>query len=251
MSGGASTLCEAMADHLGERVRLKTPVRTIHTTPTGVELVARDGTRVTSRRVIVTLPPPLAARLEYDPPLPSARDQLTQRMHTISVVKVYLVFDRPFWRDTGLSGEAVLDDGPVRVILDNTPEGYGGGVLVGFIEGADKREWGLDSPDARRAAFTTAATRAFGSDAARAVEYLERDWTMEEFARGCYAGHFSPGTWTSYGPALVAPIGPIHWAGTETSPEWTGYMEGAIRSGRRAAEEVLAALSLRAPAVDG
>lgn len=243
VTGGASVVCEAMADHLGARVHLRAAVRTVRTTKSGVELATRDGMRIHARRVIVSVPPPLAARIEYEPPLPSARDQLTQRMHTISVVKVYLVFERPFWREAGLSGEAVLDDGPVRVILDNTPEGYSGGLLVGFIEGADKRECGLDSPDVRRAAFTVAAVRAFGPAAADAVEYLERDWTMEEFARGCYAGHLAPGTWTAYGPALTAPIGPIHWAGTETSPEWTGYMEGAIRSGRAAAQEVLTVLT--------
>ena len=78
----------------------------------------------------------------------------------------------------------------------------------------------------------------FGPAAAHPIDYIERDWTNQEFFRGCYGGHFAPATWSAYGPALTAPIGRIHWAGTETSTHWTGYMEGAVRSGQRVVEEV-------------
>ncbi|HEV8167317.1 MAG TPA: FAD-dependent oxidoreductase, partial [Actinomycetota bacterium] len=64
----------------------------------------------------------------------------------------------------------------------------------------------------------------------------------EEHSGGCYAGFFPPGVWTSYGTALRAPVGRLHWAGTETATVWTGYMDGAARSGERAAAEVLAAM---------
>ena len=52
-----------------------------------------------------------------------------------------------------------------------------------------------------------------------------------------------PGTWTSYGPALREPVGPLHWAGTETATVWSGYMDGAVRSGEAAAQAVLTALA--------
>lgn len=245
--GGASVVCDAIAAHLGDRVIVGAPVRGIRHHSAGVEVILRDGEVIRADHAIVTLPPALASRLDYEPVLPSARDQLTQRMHAIATVKMYLVYDHPFWRDAGLSGEAVVDDGPIRVVLDNTPADYPGGLLVAFIEGADKLGVGLADSASRRAAFIDLAARLFGDLARTPVEYLERDWAAEEFARGCYGGHLAPGTWVGYGAALTAPVGRIHWAGTETSAEWTGYMEGAIRSGNRAAAEVLESLVQHAP----
>lgn len=240
IEGGPSALCERMAADLGKAVRLNAPVRKLLRND-GITAMCGDGFRRTARAAIVTAAPPMSARISYDPILPSARDQLSQRLHSIAVVKMYLVYDRPFWRDAGLSGEAVLDSGPIPVIMDNTTPGYSGGVLVAFIEGADSLTWQLHTPDARRTVLVETAVRVFGDKAADPVEYLEFDWSMDEFTRGCYSGHFPPGAWTSYGAALTAPVGAIHWAGTETSRAWTGYMEGAVRSGQRAAAEVLAA----------
>lgn len=236
--GGAGAISAAIAEHLGAVVRVSMPVRTIADDDESVSVTTRDGAIFRAGRVLVTLPPPLAGRLEYIPPLPSARDQLTQRAHSISVTKMHLVYETPFWRARGLSGEGVSDVGPVAVVLDNTPPGSPRGVLVGFIEGADKREWALHTAEERRGAFIGAAVRFFGPDAAHPIEYLERDWSAQEFTRGCYHGHFAPSTWTTYGAALTDPVGRIHWAGTETAREWTGYMEGAVRSGNRAADEI-------------
>jgi monoamine oxidase len=235
--GGAASISERVAAYLSHRVRLDSPVRSIAQTADAVAVTTRSGEVFRAARVIVTLPPPLAARLEYSPPMPSERDQLTQRLHAISVTKLHLVYARPFWREQKLSGEGVSDVGPVRVVLDNTPPDYARGVLVGFIEGADKHEW-LRSPAGRRSAFLDAAVRMFGPEAQHPLEYLERDWASQEFTRGCYHGHFAPSTWTTYGSALTEPVGRIHWGGTETSREWTGYMEGAVRSGIRVAHEV-------------
>jgi len=242
VTGGASVVCDSIAAHLGARVVTGEPVRRVSWGDDRVTVTSRSGRTWTARQSIITLPPPLAARLEYEPIMPAARDQLTQRLHSISVVKLYLVFGTPFWREAGLSGEAVIDEGPIKVVLDNTPHGYDQGVLVSFIEGHDKVRWDLDSPSARREAFADIAQRLFGDAASHPIEYLERDWTTAEFSRGCYSAHLAPGTWTNYGPALTAPVGPIHWAGTETATEWTGYMEGAVRSGERAAAEVLGLL---------
>ena len=236
--GGAAAISTRIADHLGAAVRLEWPVRSIAQTDASVIVATRSGETFSASRVVVTVPPPLAARIDYSPILPSARDQLTQRLHAISVLKLHLVYPTRFWLDRGLSGEAVSDTGPIRVVLDNTPPGYGRGVLVGFIEGADKREWALRSAEERRDVFIAAAVRCFGREAAHPIEYLERDWATQEFARGCYHGHFAPSTWTTYGPALTEPVGRIHWAGTETAREWTGYMEGAVRSGIRVADEL-------------
>ena len=90
----------------------------------------------------------------------------------------------------------------------------------------------------RRQAAIDCLVRYFGPKAAHPVEYIERDWMSEEFSRGCYGAHFTPGVWTAFGHALREPIGRVHWAGAECSPVWNGYMEGAVRSGEATADEV-------------
>ena len=187
----------------------------------------------------MTLPPTLAG-LEYDPPLPSWRDQLTQRMPAGSVIKAYAIYPEPFWRNDGLNGQAISDAGPVKVTFDNSPPSGRPGVLLGFLEGKEARTWARRSQAERREAVIGCFVRYFGDAAAHPEQYIERDWMAEEFTRGCYGAHFAPGVWTSYGEALRAPAGRIHWAGTECAPEWNGYMEGAVRSGEAAAEEVAA-----------
>jgi len=186
----------------------------------------------------VTVPPTLAGRLEYDPPLPSWRDQLTQRMPAGSVIKTYATYPEPFWRKDGLNGQAAADAGPVKVTFDNSPPSGRPGVLTGFLEGQDARAWARRSPAERREAVIGCFVRYFGDAAAMPDQYAERDWMAEEFTRGCYGAHFAPGTWTSYGQAWRAPAGRIHWAGAECAPQWNGYMEGAVRSGEATAEAV-------------
>lgn len=240
--GGTIRISEELAARLGDRVRLGCAVRRIEHGPTGVTVELRSGERLTGDRVIVTLPPTLAGRLEYTPALPSWRDQLTQRLPAGSVIKLHLIYERPFWRDRGLTGQAASDQGPVKVTFDNTPPAGTPGVLVGFMEANDGRIWGRRTLAERRDAAIACMVRAFGPDAAHPIDYLERDWMAEEFSRGCYGAHFTPGVWTAYGPALREPIGPIHWAGAECAPVWNGYMEGAVRSGEQVADDVIAAL---------
>ncbi len=231
VEGGSVRVAERLAEDLGEAVVLGAVVRQVRQDDEGVVVTTRDGRSWSGAHVVVAIPPTLAGRLEYDPPLPPARDQLTQRVPAGSVIKQYLVYERPFWRDRGLNGQIGSDVGPVKVTFDNTPPGYARGVLLGFLEGAEGREWSQRTPDERRDAFTQVLVRHFGDEAARPVEYLELDWSAEEFTRGCYGAHLAPGVWTAYGPALTQPCGRIHWAGAECAPVWNGYMEGAVRSG--------------------
>lgn len=240
VAGGSWLVSERLA--AGLDVRLSSPVRSVAHGEGGVRVTTRDGTAYDAARAIVTLPPTLAGRLEYDPVLPSWRDQLTQKLPAGSVFKVYAVYPTPFWRSAGLNGQAGSDRGPVKVTFDNTPPGYERGILMGFIEADDGRRWAQRTPEERRAAVVDCFVRYFGPRAAEPLEYVERDWMAEEFSRGCYGAHFAPGVWTSYGVALRAPIGRLHWAGAECSPVWNGYMEGAVRSGEATAAEVLALL---------
>ena len=184
--------------------------------------------------MVVALPPPLAGRIVYDPLLPGYRDQLTQRTPMGTVVKAMAVYDEPFWRADGLSGQATTDEGMVRLTYDNSPPDGSPGVLLGFVEGARAREFGLlDAAERRRVVVDTFA-RLFGPRAAEPERYIERLWAEEEYTRGCYGAHMPTGAWTAYGPALREPIGPIHWACTEAALIWNGYMDGAVRSGESA-----------------
>ncbi len=240
--GGSQLVSQRLAERLGpDVVRTGTPVRRIEHGDDGVTVTA-DGATVRARRVVVALAPTLAGRIVYDPPLPGYRDQLVQRTPMGTVVKTMAVYDEPFWRADGLTGQATSDVGPVKLTYDNSPPDGSPGVLLGFLEGARAREFGLMAPDERRRAVLGTFTRLFGPRAARPERYIERLWAEEEYTRGCYGAHMPTGAWTAYGPALRAPIGPIHWAGAEVALIWSGYMDGAVRSGESAAREVAAAL---------
>ncbi|HEY8865334.1 MAG TPA: FAD-dependent oxidoreductase [Solirubrobacteraceae bacterium] len=239
--GGSQLIALRVAEALGDAVVLGAPARRIEHGSGGVSVTCDGGVQARGRRVIVALPPALASRIVYDPPLPGHRDQLTQRMAQGTVTKCMAIYDEPFWRADGLTGQATSDAGPVRVTFDNSPPGGSPGVLLGFLEGDCARRLGRLEPDARRDAVVGCFARFFGPRAERPRRYVERLWAEEEFTRGCYGCAMPPGAWTSYGEALRAPIGPIHWASAETATVWSGYMDGAVQSGERAAAEAVAA----------
>ncbi|HET8911820.1 MAG TPA: flavin monoamine oxidase family protein [Ktedonobacteraceae bacterium] len=238
---GAQSISNRLAETLGERVILNSPVRAIHYSSNGVQ-AALAGKTLRARKAIIAISPTLAGRIDYQPALPGLRDQLTQRMPMGTVIKIQCIYQTPFWRKEGYSGQATSDTGAVRITFDNSPEDGSSGVLLAFIEGDQGRIWGAASTEDRRAAALDNLTLYFGEQARQPIEYMEVDWAGQEFSRGGYAGYMSPGAWTSYGKALREPIGPLHWAGTETATVWNGYMDGAVQSGERAAAEVLAAL---------
>jgi len=238
LEGGSQQLALRLADRLGDAVRLSSPVRAIRQDDRGVE-VAHDGGIVTAGRTIVALPPTLAGRIRYSPALPPLRDQLTQQVPMGYVTKVQIAYPEPFWRAEGLSGSVFSLDDEVSVIFDNSPPDLRCGVLLGFMEGRHARRAGKLAPEERMDLVLSVLARFFGPRAADPKEYVEKDWAAEEWSRGCYGGRFGTGVWTGYGEALREPVGRIHWAGTETSEVWNGYMDGAVRSGERAAREVL------------
>lgn len=239
--GGTQLLATGLAAGLGDRVLLGHPVRRIVCDDGGATVVADGCNELRARRVIVALPPALAGRIDYTPALPAARDQLTQRMPMGSVIKCMAVYDEPFWRRDGLSGQAVSLAGPVSVVFDNSPQSGAPGVLLGFLEGRQARQLSMVSQDKRRDAVVGTFARLFGPRAARPQRYLDKDWSVEPFSRGGYTAVMPPGTWTGFGSALRAPVGRIHWAGTETAKVWNGYIDGAIRSGEDSAEEAIRA----------
>jgi monoamine oxidase len=157
-------------------------------------------------------------------------------------IKFHAVYQRPFWRERGLSGQAMSATEAVGLTYDNSPDDRSGrGVLVGLVVADQARRLSRFDPPQREREILTSLGRLLGAAAAAPDAIVIQDWQHEEWTQGCYAAFFPPGGWTSYGSAFRAPCGRIHWAGTETIGEWTGYMEGALRSGRRAAAEMLAA----------
>jgi monoamine oxidase len=240
--GGMQPVVAALAGRLGDRVRLGHPVaELVHDGP-GDGVVARGPWgEVRARRAIVAVPQALASRIAYDPPLPADRDQLTQRMPAGSVIKVQVVYDRPWWLDDGLNGQVLTLGGAVGVTFDGSPADDGPGVVTCFLEGRHAVAARAMADDERRGLVLDHLVAGLGPAAAEPVGYAELDWSAEPWTRGCYGAHLPPGAWTTLGHVLRTPVGRIHWAGTETAEAWMGYIDGAIRSGERAAAEVLAA----------
>lgn len=244
-AGGAQQMALAMADELEDRVLLSAPVRVVAHGPQGVrvELAGdRASTTVQARQMVVAMPPAISGALEWDPPLPAMHRQLSMRAPMGAVTKVHAVYEAPFWRDEGLNGQLVADTGALRVTFDDSPPDGGPGVLVGFVAGHDCRRLEESDDVQRRRVVLDDLARAFGPRAGRPLEVVEQRWCLERFTGGGPVAVFVPGLLTGCGPALRHPVGPVHWAGTETATRWCGYIDGALSSGERAAAEVLAAL---------
>jgi monoamine oxidase len=167
------------------------------------------------------------------------RDQLTQRLPNGSSMKAFVGYDEPFWRADGLNGQLISDAGPARMSNDTCIPGDDHGVILMFLEGEQARTFGRLPEAERRAALTAELVRHYGSKAAKPEFYVDGEWSDRQWTRGCYNANLGPHVWTSYGPALSAPIGVIHWASTDTATYWSAYMEGAVDAGERAAQAVI------------
>ena len=242
IEGGAQLISIKMAEQLGKRVLKNAPVRRIDQGRFGVR-VWTDKYYVSGKRVIVAMPAALAGRIVYHGGMTDLRDQLMQRIPQGTLRKFEAIYEKPFWRDKNLSGQCISNIGPVKVTFDASPKDGSPGVILGFIGGTEARKWTPRSPEERKKAVLDQFQQFFDDTQAQNVTAVyEKDWTADRWAIGCPVGVVPPGTLIDFGPAITAPVGKIHWAGTETSDYWAGYMDGAVRSGERAAAEVLAAL---------
>lgn len=235
--GGSQRIALELAAELGDRITLGAPVTEIDWDADQVRVRA-GVTTVSARRAVIAVPPALCARIRFSPGLPGDRNQLVQRMPMGRVIKVNVCYDQPFWRAEGFSGQANSDRRALGTVFDNTPLGGAPGVLVGFFEGSHADAAARLDVVERQNLAVADLVGYFGAAAAHPVAYIERDWAQEEFSGGCYGAFTAPGTLTRFGQALREPIGPLHWAGTETATRWTGYIDGAVQSGHRAAREV-------------
>jgi len=238
LTGGAQSMANAMARELGEAIHLNSAVSDIEQDADGVT-VGSASVVVRAKRAIVTIPPTLAAKVRYSPALPTDHAQLLDRMPAGALTKIMTVYDGPFWRADGRSGMSVAMNSPIETTLDASPKS-GRGVLASFAFGPFARSLARLSPHERKRIVLDALRARFGAKAGEPIAYEEVDWEREEWTRGCSAAHLATGVLTQYGPWLRVPVGRIHWAGTETATISHGTIDGAIRSGLRAAEEVLA-----------
>ena len=241
--GGTSEIPRRLAALIADHIVLDVPVQLIEHTADSVTVHCRGGLVARGRRVIVAVSPTLAGRIMYDPPLSGVRDQLTQRLPNGSAMKAFFVYDEPFWRTDGFNGQLISDVGPARMSNDTCLPGDDHGVILLFLEGDQARTFGRLPQDERRTALTAELVRHFGGKAARPEFYVDGEWSDRQWTRGCYNANHGPHVWTTYGPALAAPIGVIHWASTDTATYWSAYMEGAVDAGERAAQAVIDSLT--------
>jgi monoamine oxidase len=241
VDGGAHRMAALLAGALGERVHLGEPVESITQHADAAAVTARSGRTWWARQVVVAVPPALAGRIRFDPPLPADRDALTQRLPMGAAVEVVVAYPTPFWRADGLSGSATSLRGPVGTVVDTSPPDGSRGVLVASIQGPHARRH-VRLPEPQRGPEVLGALiRLFGPEAGVPADYLEQDWTAEPFSRGGRAALFPPGAWTGLGPALRRPVGRVHWTGAETATTSYGSVDGAVRAGEHTAH-VLAGL---------
>jgi monoamine oxidase len=235
--GGSQIVAQRVARQLGRRVLLRTPVRGLAMTGTGARIKS-DQLVIDSGHVIVAVPPPLALELTRD--LSRRRAQLLAGTRMGHLIKCEAVYPTPFWRAEGLSGQGVNDEGIASVPFDNSPPDGSVGVLFAFTGGRAAARLARMSAAERRRQVLQRFRQYVGDRALSPTQFIEHDWRTEKWTRGCPTGVPRPGILSKYGDTLRAPIGPVHFAGTETSDYWQGYMDGAVRAGERAAREVLA-----------
>jgi len=232
---GTQQIAQRMADELGDRVVLDAPVTRIHRQQDGTTTVAAGHNEFTALAVVVAIPPEHRSGIQFDPPLPPEHQELVGHWPQGHLSKAYAAYERPFWRDNGCSGAALSDEGPVFITFDVSPNESGPGILLGFT---DARMFDPLPSRQRRDVALAGFAALFGDAASKPIDYLDHCWGTEEFAPGGPTAAVPPGSWTGYGKSLRTPVDTIFWAGTETADEWTGFLDGAVRSGVRAAGEV-------------
>ena len=237
--GGMGAVYGPMAAEMGDALHLSQPVRRIEQDDDGVTVRSDDMT-VTARRAIVAVPIAIASQILYEPMLPVDRSLLHQRMPSGAIYKINVVYDEPFWRSDGLSGQSAAPGTPAPVTIDACTDTGTPGVLCVIVEGPTARDMCAFDAAKRRGLVLDELADRFGAKAGSPVDFIEQNWTIERYSGGGMISHAPPGVLTEFGPALREPCGRIHWAGTESSAVMCGWVDGAVRSGERAAAEVMA-----------
>lgn len=237
--GGSQVLSTKMAQALGDKVRLSTPVRGISGWDREVVTLHTDAGEVRARQVVMAIHPALCQQLQFNPPLPDRRAALQRAWPAHSPArKTAMVYNRPFWRSKGLNGHIFQVNGPVIWAWDNSPPNGEIGVINAFVLNA----WLPSEPQAAQRELVQVYAQALGREALSPVSYHDHDWSRADpWSITCISA-IPAGFWTTHGEALRPPCGRLIWSGTETAEIWAGYMDGAVRSGHQAALQALNAL---------
>lgn len=237
-TAGTEHLVQCLAAPVAEQVRLGSAVERIEQDETCVRIFGA-GFEVRAKHAVVAIPPPLLKRIEFVPALDAPRAALIDAMRMGSVIKFALVYERPFWRERGFSGQVWQASGPLGGSYDTTPNDCDYGLLSVVSAAGAADHLSALPPAARRAELLRALAQHLGPDALTPRYYAERIWNDELWTGGGYGPHMPAGTFAGFAP-LRMPHGRVHWAGTETAQEWPGYMEGALESAERVVGELLA-----------
>jgi monoamine oxidase len=243
--GGSQLLATKLANNLSNNVRIimNAPVRHIHHGKNKYHITSDRG-EVCAPEVVVAMSPPLARRIVFDPPLPNDKQELHRGMLMASVGKAIAIYDTPFWRKDGLSGQVLADSGAARATFDNSPPDGRYGAIMAFIEADEMRRWNTASEDQIRDQVVSEYVNYFGEQAAHPKQFILQRWDLEEFSKGGPVAYTLPSVLARWGHQLRRSHHRIHFAGTETSDYWIGYMDGAIRSGERVAKDVLRSMAV-------
>lgn len=239
---GASSLVECMAERLKDHIEYERPVEEVKYETCDEVVVSSAEEQWKAKKVIITVPPNITGNITFHPELPGVRTELQKESSFPYVMKMVVVYEEPFWREVGLNGSLFSDQGPISLTMDSSSEHQRFGVLTILVGGENAQIYSKMGREYRRTETIKTLVRFFGEKAGTPTHFYEKDWSEDKWTRGGYGSHFPPGTLTKCGSALTEPVGPIHWAGSETATEWRLYMEGAVQSGQRAAEEVRHAL---------
>ncbi len=246
ISEGAFEIPRRLSVPLRERIRFDSPVRAISQDSEGVT-VSTDADTVRGRRAVVCVPHVLSTEIRFDPPLPPRKAALIANAPMGACIKFFALYDRPFWRSANLNGQILSADHAVSLTYDNSPrDGSAAGGIVGFVLANQARRVSSLSRAEQEAEILGSLEHFFGRSAAQPSTLEVQDWNREPWSRGAYAAHYPVGVLTMAGSALQDPHGRVHWAGADTSTEWLGYMEGAIRSADRVVQEIMARPDWRA-----
>ena len=238
VQGGMAQVCDYLAGQLGDAVHLGAVVDSVSIGDQAITVRTTAGDSYTARDVVVAIPPRLVETIDFEPPLPEWRADLVKEVPQGNVIKAALVYDTPWWRERGMSGQVGTDAGPLRVMSDSSNRGSSQGVLTGFFEGPEASGLGRWTVTLRERAFADTVRSVFGNDVPAPLEYIDVDWSSEPFTGGCHGAHFAPSVWTAVASSLGAPEGHIHFAGAEYASRFTGYLEGALRSGKEVADRI-------------
>jgi monoamine oxidase len=226
-------------------VLLSSPVKEVLQSGAGhVNVVAGDGVSYQASKVITTVPSPVLKTIKFVPALHPVKQAWADASGYGYYTKCMAVFKSPFWVRKGFCGLAQSFTGPAAVVRDTSSPADDKHVLTCFMAGPPGQEWAKLSPEVREKALLAQIGKLFQSEEIVQQEFIETvmyEWINDEWAGyGCPCPSITPGTLDTFGPdALRLPLGNLYFAGTETAGEWKGYMEGAVRSGERAADEVI------------